>query len=56
MKRVGRNLSRVNTRKRPQKVKEKRMHFFRKREKNWFVKIVQKKAMMKLIVGNYILK
>ena len=28
----------------------------RKREKKWFVNIVQNKAMMKIIVGNYILK
>ena len=47
---------RVKTKRRPQKVKEKRMHMLRNREKKWFVNILQNKAMMKLIVGNYILK
>ena len=41
---------------RPQKVKEKRMHMSRKREKKWSINIVQVKAMMKIVFGNYILK
>ena len=41
---------------RPQKEKEKRMRISRKRERKWFVNIVQAKALKRKIVGNYILK
>ena len=54
--RVGRNLLRGKTKRRPQKVREKRMHLSRKRERKWFVNIVQEKAVKRKIVGNYILQ
>ena len=44
------------TKRRSGKVKEKRMHMLRNREKNWFVNIFQKKSIMKINIGNYILK
>ena len=54
--RVETNLLRVKTKRRPQKEKEKRMHFLRKRERKLFVNIVQEKAMKSKIFGIYILK
>ena len=54
--RVGGNLLRGKTKRKPQKEKEKIMHLSRKRERKWFVNIVQENAMKRKIVGNYILK
>ena len=56
MKRVETSLLRGKIKRRPKKEKEKRMHLSRKRERKWFLNIVQEKAMKRKIVGNYILK
>ena len=55
----GRNkpsLLREKTKRRPKNLKAKRMHLSRKREKKWFVNIVQEKAIMKINGEIYILK
>jgi len=56
LKRLARKLPNLETNERGSlKEKEKRMILSRKRERNLPLNIVQCKAMMKMIIGNYII-